>query len=73
MTFLSATARSAACSGVVTGVPPAWASARIAAGVGMVAMRAEGVDMIEVSVRTRPGCPMARACAIIPPREAPTT
>jgi hypothetical protein len=33
----------------------------MAATVGMVAMREEGVDMIEVSVRTRVGCLMASA------------
>ena len=41
--------------------------------VGMVAMRAEGVDMIEVSVRTRAGCLMASAWAIMPPIEVPMT
>ena len=35
--------------------------ARIAAIVGILAMREEGVDMIEVSVRTRDGYPMASA------------
>ena len=38
----------------------------------MVPVRAEGVDMIEVSVRTRDGCAMAMVWAIMPPREAPT-
>ena len=51
----------------------ARAIARMAAIVGMLAIRAEGVDMIEVSERTREGCRMASAWAIIPPMEVPAT
>jgi hypothetical protein len=58
-TFFSATAASAACSALASGVPPSCARARIAAMVGMVAIRDDGVDMIEVSVRARDGCRIA--------------
>ncbi len=73
MALFSATACSAAWSGLVTRVRDVRAMTRIAEIVGMVAMREEGVDMIEVSVRTRDGCAMASAWAIIPPSEAPAT
>jgi hypothetical protein len=48
-----ATAASAASSGPFTGVPAI--SLRIVEIFGIVPIRAEGVDMIEVSVRTRDG------------------
>src|SRR3954449_9108387 len=36
-------------------------------------IRGDGVDMTEVSERTRSGCSTASSCAIMPPIEAPTT
>ena len=48
-------------------------SARIARGLASMCRRPPGCDMIEVRLRTRCGCAIAKVCAIMPPIDAPTT
>jgi hypothetical protein len=57
-------------SGVLTGGNRKRARA---ASVGRPTWSFPVVDMIEVRLRTRSGCSIARICAIIPPNEIPTT
>ena len=68
---LRATVASAASSGPLTGVSAICISLRIVEIFGMVPIRAEGVDMIEVSVRMRDGWQIAMVWAIMPPSEMP--
>ena len=63
------TARSIAASRVRGGLA---AIRRQVDSAGRPTRRAPVVDMIEVSVRTRPGCRAATVCAIMPPIETPT-
>ena len=44
-----------------------------ACGLAAPTVRSPVVDMIDVRLRTRSGCRSATSCAIIPPREMPTT
>ena len=63
------TTRSAASSAVRAGRA---ASAPVAPSVGRP-IRGDGVDITEVSDRTRCGCSIASAWAIIPPIDVPNT